>query len=174
MKKRGAMELSMNTIIVIVIGITLLSLGLVFIRAICKNIRNLAEGAFEQADAEIGRLQAVDRLLTISPNNIKLQQGKSKAVDVIIANFENVAISASVSAKSENPDIECKFADTFSETSKTYTIDSGKQANIKLIATEKGGELGIKVCNVEVHGDVSGDTTDSMLVTVEKKRGFFE
>lgn len=174
MKKRGAMELSMNTIIIIVMGITLLSLGLVFVRTIFGNIGELSQSAFEQADAEIGKLSNVDTLLTISPPNINLEKGKSKAVDIVIANFESKEVSFSASVQSEDQYLECKFADSFSQTSKTYTTPSGEQANIKLIATEKGGALGIKVCNVEVHGDVSGDVTDSLLVNIVKKKGFFE
>jgi len=54
MNKKGAIELSMNTIIIIVMGVVLLSLGLMFVRGIFSQVEGLSKSAFETADAEIG------------------------------------------------------------------------------------------------------------------------
>ena len=48
--KKGAIELSMTTIIVIIMGITLLSLGLIWIRGTFSEITGLSKGAFEKAE----------------------------------------------------------------------------------------------------------------------------
>ena len=48
--KKGAIEMSMTTIIVIVIGVTLLILGLIFVRGIFERIGGLSDQLFAQAD----------------------------------------------------------------------------------------------------------------------------
>ena len=49
MNKKGALELSMNTIIIIVIGVVLLSLGLIFVRGLFGQVESLSKSAFETA-----------------------------------------------------------------------------------------------------------------------------
>lgn len=51
--KKGAIELSMTTIIVIVLGITLLTLGLMFVRGIFSKINVITKTTFEDADKQI-------------------------------------------------------------------------------------------------------------------------
>ncbi|MAG50848.1 hypothetical protein CL621_04400 [archaeon] len=174
MKKKGALELSITTIIVIVIGITLLSLGLIFVRSIFTNIRGLSKEAFEQADAEIGRLSEIDSFLTISPGSIEVEKGSARDIKVVIANFEPVPLTAKAKVMSTDPKVSCAFADTMGGSSKEYTIASGEQAILKLIIDEKGGALGVKSCNVEVMGGASGvQNKDSLIVTVVEKKGLF-
>ena len=52
-QKKGAIELSMTTIIVIILGITLLSLGLIWVKGTFGDITRLSRSAFEQADGDI-------------------------------------------------------------------------------------------------------------------------
>lgn len=165
--KKGAIELSMTTIIIIVIGITLLTLGLTWIRGVFRDLDDVTVGAFEQADAAIGELGTIDSELTISPDSIKVKQGGAKTVDVVIANFEDssVAFQASVSSSSEK--VLCVFADKKSSVSKEYNLGSGQQAEIKLIVDEKGGPLGLETCVVEVSG-ITGDNTEELIVEVVK------
>ncbi|MFA5176490.1 MAG: hypothetical protein WC413_04515 [Candidatus Nanoarchaeia archaeon] len=51
--KKGAIELSMTTIIVIILGVTLLSLGLMFIRGMFDKINDITKQTFESADEQI-------------------------------------------------------------------------------------------------------------------------
>jgi len=53
MNKKGALELSVSTIIIIVIGVTLLVLGLVFVQGTFRKVTELSEGAFRAADEQI-------------------------------------------------------------------------------------------------------------------------
>ncbi len=172
MKKKGALELSITTIIVIVIGITLLSLGLIFVRSIFTNISGLAKESFEQADAEIGKLSEVDSFLTISPSKIDVEKGSSRDVKVIIANFEAVPITVKAKVISTDPKIRCLFADTKGSSSKEYTITSGETRKLILVAEEKGGALGFEYCNVEIMGGSTGQNTDTLIVNVIPKKGF--
>lgn len=174
MKKRGALELSITTIIVIVIGITLLSLGLIFVRSIFANIRGLSKEAFEHADAEIGKLSEVDRFLTIAPGTIEVEKNSARDIKVVIANFESSPLTVKAKVISSDPKIGCSFADTMGSSSKEYTIASGEQAILKLVIDEKGGSLSTKSCNVEVMGGAKGvQNTDSLIIRVIEKKGFF-
>lgn len=58
MGKKGAIELSMNTIVVVVIGITLLVLGLVFVRGIFQRLGIIGTKAFEAGEQELKLIQA--------------------------------------------------------------------------------------------------------------------
>ncbi|MBT4630627.1 hypothetical protein HOC06_00165, partial [Candidatus Woesearchaeota archaeon] len=62
--KKGAIEMSMTTIIVVVIGITLLSLGLVWVKTIFDNLQGTTVDAFDQVDAAIGELGTINSPLT--------------------------------------------------------------------------------------------------------------
>lgn len=158
----------MSTIIVVIIGIVLLSLGLMWIRGVMKDITGTSKKAFESIDAEIERVYSdVTGLLTIRPAEITLKKNGDQIVNVIIANFENEPITVKAVASSSDTMLECIFADSVDTMSKEYTIESGEQINIKLIVDEKGGSLGIKVCNVEIP-EITGDNTDSLIVEVEK------
>ncbi len=173
--KKGAIELSMTTIIVIILGVTLLSLGLVFIRGVIEKVTNLSERSFETAESEIGKISGVDQLLTLSPTNIDLPQKSSKPVDVIIANFENGPVSVSGKVESGDQKLSCLFADqaTRKDTSKTYNLGSGKQVKVKMIANDLGADLGINHCVISVRGTGVDETTETLIVNLIPKRGAF-
>ena len=58
--KKGALELSINTIVVIVIGVTLLILGLVFVRGIFEKVQKISDTAFDKASELLGGLENVN------------------------------------------------------------------------------------------------------------------
>jgi len=165
--KKGAFELSVTTIVIIIMAVVLLSLGLVFIRGVFKKIDTITIDSFEQADAEIGKLSNVDQPLTLSPGSIQVEKGSAKEVLLIIANFEDEEkdFQADISSTSEN--INCVYADTKDATSKEYTLKSGEEARIKIIVDEKGGSLTTEVCNIEVQG-LSGDNKEELIIKVVK------
>ena len=89
-QKKGAIELSITTIIVIVLGITLLSLGLVFIRGIFGKISGLTEQAFGAAQSEIEREMAPDQRFYIGGITIDVKSGKSTTVPAGVQNFGDI------------------------------------------------------------------------------------
>lgn len=171
MTKKGALELSVNTIVVVVIGITLLVLGLVFVRNMFGNIESLTKDAFTRAKAEIRTSSNVNQLLTISPDNIKIEQGSADVVNVIVANLEEDPASFYLEATGSDEKIDCSFADTMTTKSLDYTLSSGEQASINLIADEKKGPLRMASCNINIIGDFTGDRNDQVIVEVIKKSG---
>jgi uncharacterized membrane protein len=87
MQKKGAIELSMNTIIVIVIGVTLLILGLTFVTSTFNRISDLGIKSFEVADKTLqDRMGASDKMY-IPGTEFKIDPGSSATITVGIQNF---------------------------------------------------------------------------------------
>ena len=85
--KKGAMELSINTIVVVVIGITLLVLGLVFVREIFTKLGDLSGGAFQKAEQELKQIQSGDTKINF-PATIEIKKGKASTQDLLICNTD--------------------------------------------------------------------------------------
>ena len=83
--KKGALELSVNTIIVVVIGVTLLALGLVFVQDIFSYLSGTARQAFQKADIQLGKLEAGDTRVS-APSIVNVAQGESAIFDIVVAN----------------------------------------------------------------------------------------
>ena len=84
--KKGAIELSMTTIIVIIIGITLLSLGLMWIKGVFEDIGSITDQAFINADKEIKERMGENEVFYISGQNFEVEVGKKLFINVGIRN----------------------------------------------------------------------------------------
>jgi len=133
-KKRGAIELSMTTIIVIVIGITLLSLGLVWIKNSFTSIEDLTRKAFENAKEGIGRINHEGEINVI-PAEFTVEKGKYSTVSLYIANIGDEPISFKV--KMIAPEgIDGGIAQTGKKRDKEYTsskVQVGDELAVTLI-----------------------------------------
>ena len=176
--KKGAIELSMTTIIVIVLGVTLLVLGLAFIKNIFKNLGGISDKTFEDAQDLLGGIDRVDKLLTVTPTDIKVNQGADKPVKVIIANLNKDAITIKAVVSSGGDDkLSCLFYDLDTkkgkEESDSYPINSGKQVKLALIAKDLNGALRRTGCIVEIHatsGSIEGEQKkETLLINVVKE-----
>lgn len=87
MNKKGAVELSMTTIIVIVIGVVLLSLGLMWVRGVFTKISGLTTQAFIQADQEIREKMGGDAKFYVSGQTFDIKPGEKLTINVGIQNF---------------------------------------------------------------------------------------
>lgn len=173
LNKKAAIELSMTTIIVIIIGITILSLGLLWVRGTFKDITRLSGDAFKQADGAISDIfEEVDRAVYVSPPTIDLEQQTAKTAQFRITNFEQESIKVKAKTESSDQKIKCIFADTFKSESKEYALASGKTVEIKVIVEDLGSALGIKGCNFEVP-TIPNANADSLVVTIVKKQSIF-
>ncbi len=87
LNKKGAMELSISTIVIVVIGITLLVLGLVFVRGIFDRLGGLGTGAFEKAEQELSQIQSGDTKINF-PRNIEVQKGDASSQTIRVCNVD--------------------------------------------------------------------------------------
>ena len=172
MKKKGALELSVNTIVIVVLGVTILIVGLAFIENIKVKLFGTTDETFKQIEGKIGEKNA-QQLLTLVPDSSNLKPGESLKVDVIVADLDdNDYKGVSVSAESVNsPEVKCLFADSQVARSKSYDIPSGKQISLVLLAqSDKGSKLGSKTCNIVVSGTGINqpDKEDSLIIDLVK------
>ncbi len=174
--KRGAIELSMTTIIVIVIGVILLTLGLVWVRGVFKDVTDISDEAFIQARNIISGIEDVDSLLTLIPEKIDLAQGKDEVVKVVIANFEKDPISAEVTANAgDDDDLRCGFFVGGKEIKTRvgpYPLESGDQKALSLIIKDDKGPLRPTSCAVRVNDDPINEQT--LTISVIKEQSLFE
>lgn len=171
MQKRGALELSVNTIVIVVLGVTILIIGLAFLDTIKEKLGAISEESFEKIEGKFDELNA-QQLITLSPSRFNLEVGKSKVSTLVIANLDpDEYTGAFATIQNLDKDIKCSFAATKLGKSKAYDIPSGQQVSLAvLIETTKSTGLGSKVCNVQVVGSgiVQADTEDSLIVNVVK------
>jgi hypothetical protein len=161
--KKGAIELSMTTIIVIVIGITLLTLGITWVKNSMGDVMDLTEEAFAMSDQELENMfsDSTD-LLKIVPGTVEMNTKDSTTVGVIFYNLESIPLTftATVTPISMGTDLECKFVDTLSATSDTFELNSGSSAIMKLrVATTPTTILGPGGCKVAITSLTTEDTS---------------
>ncbi|MBI4447507.1 hypothetical protein HY643_00860 [Candidatus Woesearchaeota archaeon] len=167
--KKGAVELSMTTIIVIVLGVTILSLALVWIRGVMSQVGGLTQGAFEKGAAEISEIfgEASDPLV-LSPKRMTIKQGATGEADFHINNLGESAITVKAQVESIGLDkdkLVCAFSDTLEKDSEEYTLDSGKGAKLRIVAEDKESKLGNKGCKITVDG--LANVQDVITLTIE-------
>ena len=170
--KKGAIELSMTTIIVIVMGVTLLILGITFVRTIFGKISGISEETFKKAETMLGQLEDVNEFLTVSPALSEVEAKGDDVIKVIIANFEEEDIKVKAKVSSLDDGIECAFGDTLKDISKEYTIGSGRTKSISLFVKDTKGNLRTTACNIEIINAPAGEDNEETLavrVIQEKK-----
>jgi len=165
--KKGAMELSINTIVVIVIGVTMLTLGLVFVRNIVGKSSDLSESAFSKASEELDKLSgSSSEFITLSSENLKIEAGDTSALAVLLKNVEdktyngvNGKIETSEEGKSKG--IRCEFID--GKTTKSIgKMPPGKENRIRINVKTEKGSIGTYGCEFRLEG---GGIEDETFVT---------
>jgi len=87
-KKRGALELSMNTIIIVVIGVVLLTLGLRWVYSIFGGLEEQRRSVMESTSAEIEKLFGESQEpLKLQSTSVSVTQSKSSDVILVIRNL---------------------------------------------------------------------------------------
>ena len=134
MEKRGALELSVSTIVVVVIGVALLSFGLIFVTDLGEGIREMMKDVFTGAKTKLGEVdRQYDERLTITPTDIKVERGKSDTFKVYIGNDLDTTQTFTINVIPDegNPldeeELRLQYA-------KTATINSDKQYNTEIKA----------------------------------------
>jgi hypothetical protein len=85
--RKGAIELSMTTIVVAVLGITLLSLGLIFVRGIFTKLSGISEKGFEVGENVIAGMELGDQKLNF-PSRLSVKIGDATTSKIRICNVD--------------------------------------------------------------------------------------
>ena len=95
MQKRGALELSVNTIVIVVIGVALLSLGLIFVRNTFGGLTKMSDDIFGTAETQIGKLHSEAKLTV--PTTINVKQGQVVRANIFVGNDGRTTCGGSTS-----------------------------------------------------------------------------
>jgi hypothetical protein len=125
--KEGALELSIGTIVVIVIGMSMLILGLVLVRNIFSGSTNTVNDLNEQVQSEIRNLFGQ------STGNIVVKLGSSNTAKVKPGDRFNVAIGA------QHPDGESITSDTLQY--KISLADDSNENCLRILGKERAEGL---------------------------------
>ena len=151
--KKGALELSMNTIVIIVIGVVLLSLGLIFVRGIFSQTTDLSDKVFANADKELDSLGgSVNNALVLSPETVRLKGGQTSGFMVQVTNLEGenyVGLRGTLT--SANQRIICEFADGTAQTG-IRTLIPGAEDRINVFVKAQKGYIGTTSCKFTLVG----------------------
>lgn len=86
--KKGAIELSITTIIIIVIGVAILSLGLKWVYGIFANIQATSQSAFENVNTQLDNLlSGSEDILVIYPETTTIKQRETGDIGIAIQNL---------------------------------------------------------------------------------------
>ena len=103
--KSGAIEMSIGTIVIIVLAMTMLILGIFLVQKIFKSATGAVDLTDEQLRSEINKLFGEDKELVIYPSSrrVEIKQGKTDGVGIGIKNFDATDVySYNVVANSGN------------------------------------------------------------------------
>ena len=124
MKKKGSLNLSIEAIVIIVIAMTLLGLGIGFVKGIIGDTVDLSKDTLAKTKERISDdLRTSGKKVSISPE-ILLERGKQKVETIGIANTDTVSSQFGIKItplKKQNPDgSEGKLDDMTKEVSFFY------------------------------------------------------
>ncbi|HZX12012.1 MAG TPA: hypothetical protein VFE88_00960 [Candidatus Nanoarchaeia archaeon] len=171
--KKGAIELSMTTVIVIILGVVLLTLGLTFVRGIFLKIDDLTRAAFANADKDLQTLENIDNELTLTRSSTVIKQGKSDGIGIAIKNLGSkparFQVKTSLEANTrKKPKFICDIQETGTSQSKEISLDSGERRDFHLlIIDDEKSDIGTYVCGVNLYKDGKEALSDSVRVIIE-------
>ncbi|MBU1203559.1 MAG: hypothetical protein KKG60_00645 [Nanoarchaeota archaeon] len=165
--KKGAMELSVNTIVVIVIGVTLLVLGLVFVKGIFDRLGDQADVIFGNVENELSSIATHDQKLTVQ-NSVPVKQGDQSFFKIWVVNLDDSpkTFKISVEPSSGNPfgeRVDIDFA------SNEEYLDIGEEAGfVAGVATTENAPLKAGGYKITVLANNQPYDTAGFFVKVEK------
>lgn len=137
MHKKGALELSINAIVIVILAMTLLGLGLGFIKGMFGNINDITIKVSDETKTQIlDTLRRTDQKLAFPSNEVNLERGKS---EILVVGVKNNLGSGELKFNISAEVLEGKDQNggTIAQTSDiTYFYDSGGGDGFKLGVSE--------------------------------------
>ncbi len=156
LSKKGAIEMSMQTIIIIVIGVTLLTLGLRFVYTTFSDIGGQQEKVSDLTEKQLLDLFGEsEEVIYLPRDQISVEQGETENLDVIIKNSgskDGIKFAYEVNAVDAPGDMELSsVSDWFVWNQIGKTLNSGKGYQEKLlIRVPQNARLGTYLISLEM------------------------
>ncbi len=91
--KKGSLEISIQAIVIVVLAMTLLGLGLTFVKKMFGNIGGISENTFDSIQEQLQRdLSTSDEKLAFSQTKISIERGKDKLLGWGVRNFGSTTL----------------------------------------------------------------------------------
>lgn len=178
--KKAAIELSISTIVIVVLGVSMLILGLVLVRSIFTGAKNVADMTDDQLKAQISAMFGDDRSIVVYPDSkqIDVVQGKKGDFGIGIKNriqgsaadkkfsYEVIVSDAGVQKKCGTTDAAMLDLITVGQSEKDIPIASGGSYSTRVRFETSVGDPQCTVrfrINVRVNSEIYG--SESMDVT---------
>tara|TARA_Y100000310_G_scaffold315803_1_gene366785 strand:- start:362 stop:853 length:492 start_codon:yes stop_codon:yes gene_type:complete len=161
MNKKGAIEFSMTTIMVIIVGVVVLSLGIAWVMGSFEKIGGITDAAFEGAKEQLGAKLTAQDPMGVSPSTVTLAPGKSTTVAVGYLNAGSTSVSVSLGAISDT--IGTDTIGTFTTDNTLKNIGAGDTFTWKVIL-KASATAGQKVVPVKLTKDT--ETIEEQLVVI--------
>ena len=166
--RRGAIELSMTTIIVIVIGVTLLILGLAWVRGMFEKVTSLTDQAFDTAEKEIQNNMGPSDKFYVGGLDFALDPGKDRIISVGIQNFGTEGESNMFKIIASSGKQGCEASKWFVLPDEFELFVGDKIGVPVLIKVPKGTEPG-KTCPFTIKSEKDGNSYGSQPIIVKVK-----
>jgi hypothetical protein len=169
--KKGAIEMSMQTIIVVVIGVTLLTLGLRFVYTTFGNLTDQGQTATDLSQKQLSELYGEsDNPIFLPRDSISVKKGDTEVIDLIIKNTENENIKAGVKVVGVSSTSEDNVANTekwflFSKLKSELKPGNGKTFKLTINPGTAGIETYLVTFEVTCDGSgtICGETAELIL-----------
>lgn len=180
MRKKGALELSINTIIIIVIGVALLSLGLIFVKNMFGQVGELSTNIFEGAKTSVGKINTGEKLST--PTKVNIKQGDTGIISILVGNdgrCKSNKFTLSVNPPWQKND----KVGAYVVQPNTQVIKPGEEKEFKVsvgatndAVPSTGGLDTVKVVSVTLQcaGETDSYATSAFIINVEKGGGLLK
>lgn len=163
--KRASLEISIQAIVIVVLAMTLLGLGLGFIKGMFGNIDKLASGTFDKISDQLQRdLTISDQKLIFSQTKVSIERGES----VLLGWGINNRGTAKLNYWAEFTPIKCPgtcptladlnedwFTFKYNPTGvpeKLYSIDAADQAIVRVdLSIPKDADTGLYLVDLSIY-----------------------
>jgi hypothetical protein len=163
MNRKGAIELSMTTVVIIVLAMTMLILGLVLVRTIFQGAQYNVESINDKVRGEINKLftEEAQKIVVYLPSEgAKIKQGETYGIQVAVKNIESTTQSWTYKVS------VAEMGGCPSTTNPMTWINLGKAGTMKAISGETIYQtvrfippLTAPLCSVRYSIDISAGTT---------------
>jgi hypothetical protein len=138
--KKAAVELSISTIVVVVLAVSMLILGLVLVRTIFTGAKNVADMSNEQMKSQISELFGESRRVVVYPDSkrVDITQGEIGGFGIGVQNLRegsSTGVTFSYEVVVSDPDVQRKCGVT--DTAILALIDTGRtERNLEIASGE--------------------------------------
>ncbi|MAG45328.1 MAG: hypothetical protein CMH63_00970 [Nanoarchaeota archaeon] len=171
MDKKGAIEFSMTTIMVIIIGVAVLSLGIAWVRGTFTQVGEITESALDTAETIFGEVGFTGRIG--APATIIMKTSDAKKYRVYVRNTKdtgNVALSMTATLRQPvnavGDQVNC-LTDA-APTTGSVTLEPGEQTEFGGGVIANGCPSGSSgVISIAVNDNQAGYATEAIAINIQ-------